>query len=532
MDSEPVRGDVRRTDGDVIGVGRALAMSSVVWRGGVALVALLVFVVLPTGDSRHLSVIVGAAMIGVAVSEHLPRLFGGLGPPVLRGLAPAAAGTLILVWPEATESLIGLVLALVVLVSGALRIRSALREESARHEKIDKLLRGALLVVVAVVIAVFPNAITRLALVAIGVALIVEALLVVAAVGRIGPASSQTLSIGATHDDLLAWLAERRAPAEDRARIDQTLFFEGEERRRRVFRFYTLMALATAIATFGIASDSTAVVIGAMLIAPLMMPILGTAAALLARKPRRMARAMVLVTTGAAGAIGFAWFLALFLPNLVSVVANSQVTSRTSPNLIDLAIAMAAGGAGAFAVSRSDVSDSLPGVAVAIALVPPLAVVGITLRAGDVSQSLGALLLFLTNLVSIVITASIVFVITGYASIRRLQRDTQSVRTTYTGIAIGLLLLLIPLGVTGRSIFEDARAERTVERVLEDWLDESEDFKVAALAVDGDLVSITVLGAGDPPSPRSLHDAIQVALGTSVELELRVIPERVYRVGE
>jgi|tagenome__1003787_1003787.scaffolds.fasta_scaffold20968041_4 uncharacterized membrane protein len=85
---------------------------------------------------------------------------------------------------------------------------------------------------------------------------------------------------------------------------------------------------------------------------------------------------------------------------------NSQVAGRVSPTLIDLLTALATGAVGAFALVRSDVSGTLPGVAIAISLVPPLAVVGITLESGAPHQSLGALMLFGTNVAAIIATGT------------------------------------------------------------------------------------------------------------------------------
>jgi uncharacterized membrane protein len=238
------------------------------------------------------------------------------------------------------------------------------------------------------------------------------------------------------------------------------------------------------------------------------------------------------VTLGAAGAVALAWLLALLIPNLGAVVQNAQVTSRTAPNLIDLGIAIAAGAAGAFAVSRADVSDALPGVAVAIALVPPLAVVGITLRAADLTQALGALLLFATNLVSIIITASVIFVINGYASIGQVRRKTRHLSTAYSVVAVGLLLLVIPLGLTGETILEDAQAERIAERVIDAWLGSDTRFTIERLDVQGDSVYVTLQGPGITPPARELHDMLVEELGRPVVAELRVVPETVTIVGE
>ncbi len=151
-----------------------------------------------------------------------------------------------------------------------------------------------------------------------------------------------------------------------------------------------LLFLSTVIASYGVIGDLTATVIGAMIIAPLMTPIMATAAGLVMGDMRRAGRSFFVVVCGVAGTIFIGWFIGSFLnTGIISITGNSQIAGRISPNLTDLSVALASGAAGAFAMSRSDVADSLPGVAISIALVPPLAVVGITLSMGEWVASWG-----------------------------------------------------------------------------------------------------------------------------------------------
>ena len=106
-------------------------------------------------------------------------------------------------------------------------------------------------------------------------------------------------------------------------------------------------------------------------------------------------RSLLVLVLASVGAIALSWFVALFLRD---GPLSSEVISRTSPDARDLIVALAAGAAGAYATARPDLSSSLPGVAIAVALVPPLGVVGITLEAGRSDLARGALLLYATNL--------------------------------------------------------------------------------------------------------------------------------------
>ncbi len=197
--------------------------------------------------------------------------------------------------------------------------------------------------------------------------------------------------------------------------FEDKLFFEGDKRRVNLERFAVLLFLSTVIATYGVLGDSTATIIGAMIIAPLMIPIMGTAAGLVMGDMGRAGRSFLKVVGGVAGVIFTAWFIGSFLnTTVVSFTTNSAITGRISPSLTDLAIALASGAAGAFAMSRSDVADSLPGVAISISLVPPFCVVGIGLSAGEWSVASGAMLLFLTNFLSILLAGGGVLALLGF----------------------------------------------------------------------------------------------------------------------
>jgi uncharacterized hydrophobic protein (TIGR00271 family) len=172
-----------------------------------------------------------------------------------------------------------------------------------------------------------------------------------------------------------------------------------------------------------------------MIIAPLMAPIMSLAHGLVNARYARITRSLLTILSGILVVVG----LSYSITELVGIgIAGSEILSRTQPTLLDLGIAIAAGAAAAFAYSRSSVMNSIAGVAIAVALVPPLAVVGIGLAIGpltdtDIYYSLtevgkeealgtiagGAFLLFMTNLVAIVVSAGIVMICQGYGSIKR-----------------------------------------------------------------------------------------------------------------
>src|SRR5919112_2822800 len=192
------------------------------------------------------------------------------------------------------------------------------------------------------------------------------------------------------------------------------VFFEGPEIRHRLSRFWILITLASTIAAAGVAADSTATVIGAMIVAPLMTPILGTMLSVVLADRRNLLRSLLLIAGGALVAIAIGWLSGLLVVNEVVAETNSQVASRVHPRLVDLLGALATGAVGSVALVRRDISDTLPGVAIAISLVPPLGVVGFTLEAGKPDQALGAFLLFLTNVAAILGSGTLVMALYGF----------------------------------------------------------------------------------------------------------------------
>jgi uncharacterized hydrophobic protein (TIGR00271 family) len=170
---------------------------------------------------------------------------------------------------------------------------------------------------------------------------------------------------------------------------------------------------SAGIATFGLIENSPAVIIGAMLISPLMGPIMATGLALAAGDLYLGIRALINLLASVALSIAFSGFLVWLVP---FHSATSEIISRTTPNLLDLAIALFSGLAGSVVVCRGgeDGVTAIPGVAIAVALMPPLGVMGFGLGSGVNKEIIGgAGLLFLTNLVAIVASAFLVFLLVG-----------------------------------------------------------------------------------------------------------------------
>jgi uncharacterized hydrophobic protein (TIGR00271 family) len=196
------------------------------------------------------------------------------------------------------------------------------------------------------------------------------------------------------------------------------------------FGFFFMLGLAAAIATFGLIANSAPAIIGAMIIAPLMSPIMSLSYGLVVFEKQLISRSILTVIAGVILVVVLAYLITLLFGLRIT---GSEILNRTAPTLIDLGVAMAAGGAAAFANTRRSIINSIAGVAIAVALVPPLAVSGIGLAlgrkataeaglslsqfglfAGGMDISLGSFLLFATNFVGIVAVAILIFLSQRY----------------------------------------------------------------------------------------------------------------------
>jgi uncharacterized hydrophobic protein (TIGR00271 family) len=255
------------------------------------------------------------------------------------------------------------------------------------------------------------------------------------------------------------------APVDIKRMRDQ-LFLEGPERNRRLSRLWLLLPLSAVIASAGVVSDSTATVIGAMIVAPLMTPILGIVLA----DGANLRRCVLLVVAGAAAVVGISWLLGLLVPYPVVAATNSQVAARVTLQVADLVAALATGAVGSVALVRSDISDTLPGVAIAISLVPPLAVVGLTLESGAPHQSLAAFLLFTTNVAANLASGIVVM---AFYRVHRVSGHAAAPAFHYRGavaiIACLLLAVIVPLWISSDRIYKTTVRQSDVQAVAERW---------------------------------------------------------------
>jgi uncharacterized hydrophobic protein (TIGR00271 family) len=220
--------------------------------------------------------------------------------------------------------------------------------------------------------------------------------------------------------------------------------------------YLILIIGSCAIATFGLLANSAAVIIGAMIIAPLMLPIRGLAFGALQGNVVLFRKGMVTAGAGTLLAIAIAWLIG----TIVQIpIYDSEVFARSEPTLLDLGIAVAAGGISGYAKVEPKVTGSLAGTAIAVALMPPICVVGLGLAQANWSLSWGATLLYLTNLLGIVLACMLTFLLAGYASFARAQK-------VITWTLAFTSILLIPLGFSFFRLVQQTHLERSIRLAL------------------------------------------------------------------
>ena len=322
---------------------------------------------------------------------------------------------------------------------------------------------------------------------------------------------------------------------ERRREIISELFSMWNDPQISIRRFAVLMSLAVIIATLGMRDDSEAVVIGAMLVAPLMTPVLAVAVAIVMAWPARLWRSALLIAGATVGAVALSYLIQwIFSAGSTGTVLPDALTARTNPRLVDLGIALAAGAAGAYVQMRREALSALPGVAVAVALVPPLAAVGMFLQLGEYSDAVGALLLYVTNLTAIIFAAAVLYLISGFSPFSLLARDRRRIQLGLGMALIGVLLVTVPLGINGFRIVTDAREEISAESVVEEWLGEESPLEIFRLDISGREVELVLTGPEEPPPAEPLAAQLAEELGEPLELRVRWAPviEQAVSVGD
>lgn len=437
-------------------------------------------------------------------------------------VAGVFVGGFLILLPEQSQVTIGRLLGTTLIVLAVTGFRSRRRLSGSRRGRV----RPTASIIAGLVLLAFPAQTLTAATLAIAVGWIIVAVIALVAVIE-SPDDGGDDAHTAIVDVALVWLANRHKSALTRQALYDRILFDGPDQRRRVTRFFTLMTFASIIAAMGVVTDSTAVVIGAMLIAPLMTPLMAIAISLVMGWPNRLGVAVLIATAGILLAIGIGVVLGLVVPTSISPGTNSQIVSRSTPTPVDLITALTAGAAGAYGLSRPDVSDSLPGVAIAISLVPPLSVVGIAYSQADWAAGNGALLLFLTNMVAILTMGGITFVLTGVTPLSVVYEGQRRVRTAMTSVGLLALIVVGGLLLNGAQAASDSLDQSRTLTAVTSWLEDAPQHQLVETTVDGNVVNIVVIGPADGLADVDLLAAeLSASFGRKVVADVRIIVEK------
>ena len=316
-----------------------------------------------------------------------------------------------------------------------------------------------------------------------------------------------------------------------------SLFDRIEGGARLTTDYIAMMTLSVLIASLGLQADNASVVIGAMLVAPFMTPLIGICLALAQGNLTLMKRSAIATGTGFLVGLCLSFVLGLVVP---LDELPLEVLSRGNPTLMDLAIAFISGMAAAYAVSRKSVAEAIVGVAIAAALVPPLSCVGIMLGNGHLLEAEGAFILLVTNLAAISLGAFVMFRFLGVPGTQTVYRSHVLIRRVGVAMILLVLFLTIPLGLrmaeslaVGQTRPMGFRVSSSVKRIVEDQVKQVEGLDVMFLSRSGSGQSklIRVLLNADKPVGASviedIKQDIKTALGEDTPVQIGVFQNAV-----
>jgi uncharacterized hydrophobic protein (TIGR00271 family) len=291
--------------------------------------------------------------------------------------------------------------------------------------------------------------------------------------------------------------------------------------------YYILLILSCLIAAMGLFANSTAVIIGAMLVAPLMGPVLGFSAGLLWGSRKVILKSVFTLFKGIIIVLAITSALAYFIPG---ITVTSEMQSRSLPSIFDIIIALASGAVGAYAYANKKITNAISGVAISVALMPPLCTIGIGFGFGNLSLAWGAFILFAVNIVGISLAALIVFQLIRLHPHAYDEEEFQKARKRAAGqIIISTLLLValsVPLVYFMSLSFEREKEKSVIEFTIDTYMTSGRiydlNMKFSKLTNHIDLV--VLLKKNDTMfNPANMTAELETKLKKKVILELYTI---------
>lgn len=287
--------------------------------------------------------------------------------------------------------------------------------------------------------------------------------------------------------------------------------------------YYALLGISELIAGFALILDSDATLIGANVVAPLMTPIFGIALGLTRGDLGLLRTALLAEFGGAALGVALCFGLGL-LPFAIDVTPG--LLAQTQPTLIDLMVAALAGTAGALAMIDERVSPALPGVAIATALNPPIAAIGLCLALGAYQGAWGAFVLFFANVLAILAVGGVMFLVAGFVT-RSEFGSLGGVAKRFAAAAIGLIVVAGLLTNYLVVLIRDLRTDRAISDTLDRELAQEPSTALVSVAFDRGKEGVEVLSTVrtprviPPERVARIQEALTIALGEPVRLFVR-----------
>lgn len=298
-------------------------------------------------------------------------------------------------------------------------------------------------------------------------------------------------------------------------KIIEDLYAQSEMTKTYTF----LLLLANFIALFGLITNSVAVIIGAMLISPLMGPIISFGFAYIASERVLMKQSAVTIVKSLVYVIASAAVLSYLSP--LNDITN-QILIRTKPNLYDLFIAIFSGltVAVSFMSKKANGVTILTGVAIATSIIPPLSVVGFGIGTGNWSISIGSFLLFFTNFTAIVATTALSGILFGYNFFHQLK-DFNYIKKRLLTVVVIIFVISVPLSYTLKKSIEEVRVRRVINQAVNSIKDASI-FNISYSSDKDKILHVQIALASARPVTKDIVGKLENTIDTKLNIKSSV----------
>ncbi|MCK5476255.1 MAG: TIGR00341 family protein [Candidatus Pacebacteria bacterium] len=304
----------------------------------------------------------------------------------------------------------------------------------------------------------------------------------------------------------------------------EKVYSEIRENAKGDFDFFVLTIFSGIIITLGLVVNSSAVVIGGMLLAPLVWPILSLSIAIIKGRSRLIQDSVFTLLRSTSLIFVIALFLGFISPDYA--LQGSEFLSRTSPTIFELFIALAAGFIGAFVIAYPKIGAAIAGVVIAAAIVPPIAVMGISIAHGNLGMAGGAFILFMSNLIAVTFSSSILFLVArfkGPSSEKGQERRKNNIRWTL----VLLFVMTIPLFLITGKVVKENNQQNIVREVAKVIIPDSNITNVKISEKNNiSTINITIQYSGDLTERQinELKDILSVRMDKIVVPRITVVP--------